>query len=288
MGNERLTWKQIKEKYPDQDVGLYDIETEENSKCVKSAIVKYTSNDTSYEDLCLRSILGEIMMVHTSMDKKDLIYVPNIVMPTQFGFGCNYMGEDTENERTRGIQVNSDSGRLTWEQIKEKYPYQYVGLADMEREESYDSVISAIVKYTGKDTSFEELLKRQAANEILLMYTGRDEEEVEGILCRCRQGEDNEKEKEGINKNRERLTWVQIQEKYPLQNVGLVDVEYKSDSVSVRSAIVKYTSKDTSYEELCMRHMAGEILMRYTTPDIIEMGGKYYKAVLTDAQSIEE
>ena len=78
----------------------------------------------------------------------------------------------------------------------------------MEREESYDSIISAIVKCTGKDTSFEELLNCQAANEILLMYTGKDEEEVEGILCRCRQGEDEEKE--GINKNRERLTWVQI------------------------------------------------------------------------------
>ena len=44
----------------------------------------------------------------------------------------------------RGVFVMG-SDRLTWGQIVEKYPYQYVGLADIEREESYDSVLSAIV-----------------------------------------------------------------------------------------------------------------------------------------------
>lgn len=41
-----------------------------------------------------------------------------------------------------------------------------------------------------------------------------------------------------------RMTWREIQEKYPEQWVGLTDVEYKPDNdASIRSAIVKYTDK---------------------------------------------
>ena len=39
----------------------------------------------------------------------------------------------------------------------------------------------------------------------------------------------------------ERMTWEQIQMKYPDQWVGLVDVRYQNDDgISVESAIVKY------------------------------------------------
>ena len=99
MNNERLTWEQIVEKYPNQEVGLDAIETEGNSDIVKSAIVKYTSKDTSYEDLCIRSILGEIMMVHTSTDKKDLRYSPTMVMPTQFDIGYTSDGDNSDGEK---------------------------------------------------------------------------------------------------------------------------------------------------------------------------------------------
>ena len=79
------------------------------------------------------------------------------------------------------------------------------------------------------------------------MHTGKDVEEVDGVLYRYRQGEDDKSDIEGVNKSSERLTWKQIEEKYPLQNVGLVDVEFETDFISVKSAIVKYTSKDISY-----------------------------------------
>ena len=84
MNNERLTWEQIKEKYPNQNVGLVDIETEENSRLVKTTIVKYTSNNTSDEDLQLRAILGEICLVHTKLDKKPVKPEPIIHAFTQF------------------------------------------------------------------------------------------------------------------------------------------------------------------------------------------------------------
>lgn len=70
----------------------------------------------------------------------------------------------------------------------------------------------------------------------------------------------------------ERLTWREIQEKYPEQWVGLTDVEYKPDNdASIRSAIVKYTDK--SKDELTEMMLNGECISRYTTPDgIFQLG----------------
>lgn len=70
----------------------------------------------------------------------------------------------------------------------------------------------------------------------------------------------------------ERLTWREIQEKYPEQWVGLIDVEYKPDNdASIRSAIVKYTDK--SKDELTEMMLNGECISRYTTPDgIFQLG----------------
>ncbi|MCM1282836.1 MAG: hypothetical protein NC180_00620 [Muribaculaceae bacterium] len=61
------------------------------------------------------------------------------------------------------------------------------------------------------------------------------------------------------------LTWEQIQEKYPDQWVGLVDVEYMdNDGVSVASAVVKYADKANS--ELTRMVLDGEIISRHTNP----------------------
>ena len=40
----------------------------------------------------------------------------------------------------------------------------------------------------------------------------------------------------------DRMTWEEIQKKYPDQWVGLIDVKYvDDDGISVESAVVKYT-----------------------------------------------
>lgn len=66
----------------------------------------------------------------------------------------------------------------------------------------------------------------------------------------------------------ERMTWKEIQEKYPDQWVGLVDVEYiNNDGVSIETAVVKYVDKSKS--ELTRLALEGEIVSRYTTPDSI-------------------
>lgn len=69
-----------------------------------------------------------------------------------------------------------------------------------------------------------------------------------------------------------RLTWEEIQKKYPDQWVGLVEVEYEPDNnASIKSAIVKYTDKPKG--ELTQMMLNGEIISRYTTPDnIFQLG----------------
>ncbi len=70
----------------------------------------------------------------------------------------------------------------------------------------------------------------------------------------------------------ERMTWEQIQMKYPDQWVGLVDVRYQNDDgISVESAIVKYTNKKKS--ELTRLVLKGEIIARHTNPEgYIQLG----------------
>ena len=69
---------------------------------------------------------------------------------------------------------------------------------------------------------------------------------------------------------KERLTWAQIQERYPNQWVGLIDVKRKEDNSAVESAVVMYTDK--SKDELaCMQiHDSTHSLYScFTTPDSI-------------------
>lgn len=61
--------------------------------------------------------------------------------------------------------------RLTWEEIMEKYPDQWLGLSDVEWEDTAN-IKTAIVKYI--NISREELLERQHNKEIVCRYTTPD------------------------------------------------------------------------------------------------------------------
>lgn len=70
----------------------------------------------------------------------------------------------------------------------------------------------------------------------------------------------------------ERMTWKEIQEKYPDQWVGLIDVKYiDNDGISIESAVIKYLDKAKG--ELTRLALQGEIVSRYTTSDhIFQLG----------------
>ena len=68
----------------------------------------------------------------------------------------------------------------------------------------------------------------------------------------------------------QRLTWKEIQEKYPDQWVGLVDIVWQNDS-NIESVVVKYVDK--SKEELLIMQIRDEIFSCYTTPDnVFQLG----------------
>lgn len=70
--------------------------------------------------------------------------------------------------------------RLTWQEIKDKYPHRYVGLINIEHGSNSISVKKASVLCTDKDKTYEEMLKMAKNNEIDLRYTTADEDD--GII----------------------------------------------------------------------------------------------------------
>lgn len=64
---KRMTWKEIQEQYPDQWVGLANVEyLPHNSATIKSAIVKYIG--LSKDELGRKMIQGEIISRYTTPD----------------------------------------------------------------------------------------------------------------------------------------------------------------------------------------------------------------------------
>lgn len=67
--------------------------------------------------------------------------------------------------------------------------------------------------------------------------------------------------------NKQSLLWNEIKEKYPHQNVGLINVKYFNSSKIIESAVVYCSDKDTSYDDMCLLAAKGDIVLRYTTLD---------------------
>ncbi|MCM1046279.1 MAG: hypothetical protein NC417_12290 [Candidatus Gastranaerophilales bacterium] len=62
---KRLTWEQIQEQYPDQWVGLSDVQYMDNDGIsVESAVVKYA--DKTKSELTRLVLKGEIISRHTN------------------------------------------------------------------------------------------------------------------------------------------------------------------------------------------------------------------------------
>lgn len=60
----RLTWDEIKIKYPNQLVGLVDVDWKDSSN-VKSAIVKYHGTELTKDEWYLKAFRGEICKIFT-------------------------------------------------------------------------------------------------------------------------------------------------------------------------------------------------------------------------------
>lgn len=66
---ERMTWDEIVEKYPHQNVGLIDCIP--NSINFDTAIVKCSEKEKSYSELVRMAAKGEIFLMHTDINGED-------------------------------------------------------------------------------------------------------------------------------------------------------------------------------------------------------------------------
>jgi hypothetical protein len=67
--NERLTWEEIKHKYPDQWIGLTDVEYKtENDASIKSGIVKYIGKNMDELTELQFDTKGQVLAVYTTPD----------------------------------------------------------------------------------------------------------------------------------------------------------------------------------------------------------------------------
>ena len=72
MCNKRMTWAEIKKAYPNQRVGL--IEVEKNPVNILTGIVYCTNKDTDIEKMYEMASRGEIeSMEHTAFDESGLL-----------------------------------------------------------------------------------------------------------------------------------------------------------------------------------------------------------------------
>lgn len=72
MNRERLTLEQIKEKYPNQWVGLVDCEMEDSIN-IRSAVVKCTEEDMSSDLMALETVKGNMKAIYATPNDTDFV-----------------------------------------------------------------------------------------------------------------------------------------------------------------------------------------------------------------------
>ena len=75
------------------------------------------------------------------------------------------------------------SERMTWKEIMTEYPDQWVGLVDVEHEKNNSStIISAVVKHTGRSKNELTLEQIQTNGKMLARYTTPENTFQLGVL----------------------------------------------------------------------------------------------------------
>ena len=69
MDKQRLTWNEIAEKYPDQWIGLSDVDWEDGAN-IRSAVVKFTGKSSS-ELLEMQIRKGNIQTIYTTPENLE-------------------------------------------------------------------------------------------------------------------------------------------------------------------------------------------------------------------------
>ena len=70
---ERLLWTEIIKKYPHCNVGLVNVEYENNSGMIKSAVVKCTDKEVNRDEMIKQAVLENMLVKYTTLDEEVII-----------------------------------------------------------------------------------------------------------------------------------------------------------------------------------------------------------------------
>ena len=71
---KRMTWKEICARYPNQHVGLSDVEWD-NGSTVKSAVVKYSNENSNRADIVRMAVKSNGSIVSKSTSHRSLLKI---------------------------------------------------------------------------------------------------------------------------------------------------------------------------------------------------------------------
>lgn len=141
--------------------------------------------------------------------------------------------------------------KLSWKEICKRYPEQWIGLTDVEwKDKTHGEVAAAVVSITGLD--WESLGNLWAEKrDFSPMFTFPD------IVF-----------DKSLEKNYKRLTYEEIQEKYPSQWATLAQVEWEpNNNATIKSAIVLYHGRPMGELTFMQTIVEGHLWSEYTTSD---------------------
>lgn len=145
---QRMAWKDIREHYPNQWVGLKDVEWDAKH-CPITAEVVYT-------DKSLKEMISELL-------NKDTLIMPVHTDPEKY--------------------VDTLTGEsLSWKDIKEKYPDQWVGLKDVQYVANSLDVKNATVVLVGLSMDELTVIQFGTCGNVYAACTAVDDDLFVGVL----------------------------------------------------------------------------------------------------------
>lgn len=144
---------------------------------------------------------------------------------------------------------------MTWWEMREQFPWRFVFVEVTKS--GGRGFEEGIVRFVVETSEIEEMIKYCEEHNLNYVYQW-----VTGIMPIEPGDYDPDP-----NVTSERLTREQMQERYPNQWLGLVDVKYQDDDgITVESGVVKYANKTRS--QLMRLEDRDEIVRYCTRPDI--------------------
>ena len=136
--------------------------------------------------------------------------------------------------------------RMTWKEIQEHYPNQWVGLKNVDWDEKHCPITAEVI-YT--DKPLKEMISELLNKDTLIMPVHTDPKSYLDKLPG------------------EYLTYKEMQEKYPDRSIGITEVHSDDGGATISSGKVILTELSKDELSVIRFGLQGYMLIEYTTPN---------------------